>query len=151
MAIKIAYYYDKNANVSCNDKDIHSSYDRKEDINIVIDSYKKDNYKCFIYGNDLEEHKNIIVGSWCGYRYDDTNLKYTFNNNGTIEMTTLGTNYNGYYGVENNNISYGVFLTSNNYDIILQENYFYYDENTDTINLTNKMIDDKYNIFNRCN
>ena len=95
--------------------------------------------------------KNKIIGSWCGLDTSDTMVKYTFNDDGTIEYNIFGANYNGYYSIKNNYISYGTFLTSNDYYIVLSDDYFYYDENTDIITLTSKRIDDKYNNLNRCN
>lgn len=150
---KIAYTYDNNAYIECNNEDAYASYYRKDSFENVINEYKNNNtYHCLTYEDEQNTNKNKIIGSWCGYNYNDTDLKYTFNNDGTIEMNNLGTNYKGYYEIKtDNNISYGTFLTNSDYYFVLLDDNFYYDENEDKIILNSKMTDDKYNIFTRCN
>lgn len=151
---KIAYSYDKNASVSCNDKDIYSSYERKEDINIVIDDYKENDYKCFIYGSDLEEHKNIIVGSWCGV---ETNIryKYTFSESGNLTQEYDWKDYdykanndekyrnssNGYYNFNGNSVNISLPLDSST--TLISEEKLIYDETTNTLKNGNF-------IYNKC-
>ena len=156
--LKIALYYDRKANVNCDNQDINAYYNRKEDINVVIDSYKQNNYKCFIYGNDLEENKNKIVGSWCG---EDSlsRYKYTFNSDGTLLIEYDWKNYdyksnndikyrnskNGYYTYNNNKI-----ITSeleNSYQLIILEEMFKYVNETNTL----KTGKDYMFTYNKCN
>lgn len=151
---KIAYSYDKNASVSCDDKDIYSSYERKEDINIVIDSYKENDYKCFIYGNDLEEHKNIIVGSWCGVDYS-MRYKYTFTESGELTQEYDRKDYdyktnndkeyrnvnNGYYTFNGNSVITSLPLDSNT--TLIMEEQLIYDGTTNTFKKG------KY-VYNKC-
>lgn len=151
---KIAYSYDKNASVSCDDKDIYSSYERKEDINIVIGSYKENDYKCFIYGSDLEEHKNIIVGSWCGIE-SNMRYKYTFSENGSLTQEydwkdydykanndeEYRNNKSGYYTFNGNSITTSLPLDSDT--TIISEEKLMYDENTNTLKNGNF-------IYNKC-
>ena len=153
-ANKIAYSYDKSASVSCDDKDIYSSYERKEDINIIIGSYKENDYKCFIYGSDLEEHKNIIVGSWCGIE-SNMRYKYTFSENGSLTQEydwkdydykanndeEYRNNKSGYYTFNGNSITTSLPLDSDT--TIISEEKLMYDENTNTLKNGNF-------IYNKC-
>lgn len=147
----IAYSYDKNASVNCYNQNFNASYNRKESFENVINEYEnKDNYKCVVYDDYANNEKSKILGSWCGYNYDDTDAKYTFKEDGTLDFITYGRTYSGYYSIVNNSVSYGTFLTSNDYYIVLLKDKFYYDEKTDTINLTSKSKVEKYNVYKRC-
>lgn len=151
---KIAYSYDKNASVSCDDKDIYSSYERKEDINIVIGSYKENDYKCFIYGSDLEEHKNIIVGSWCGIE-SNMRYKYTFSENGSLTQEYDWKDYDykanndeeyrnnntGYYSFDGNSVITSLPLDSTT--TLIMEEQLIYEETTNTFKKG------KY-VYNKC-
>lgn len=147
----IAYNYDSEAEVNCYGQNFNASYNRKESFEKVLTEYKnKENYKCIIYDDYENNEKAKILGSWCGYNYDDTDVKYIFKEDGTIDFITYGRTYSGYYSIVNNSVSYGTFLTSNDYYIVLLKDKFYYDEKTDALNLTFKSKVEKYNVYKRC-
>ena len=145
---EIVYSYDKNGSVSCDNKTIISSYNRKESFDNVINDYN-DNYKCIIYEDNNENiYKNKIYGSWCGLNFDNTNKQFSFYENGRYEEIIYGTTYEGNYEIKDKTISVGLSLTSDYYSILRDE--FYYDNDTDTIRHFNKFKDDKFNVFKRC-
>ena len=147
----MAYNYDVSADVICGNQDFYANYYRQDSFdNIINDITNKQEFNCLVYDDKENVEKNKIVGSWCGYRYDDTTLKYKFNKDGTIEETYTFANYKGFYNIENNSISYGIFMANADYYMPILDNHFIYDENSDTLILTSKWKNDKYNVFSRC-
>jgi len=152
---KIAYSYDKNATVTCKEKEFYANYSRNDNIESIINGYS-DNYHCVLYGNDTKENKNIIVGSWC-LEFDnngDKNIyKYTYNEDGTYtEYKEFGengkykTNTEGVYTFDGNVVK-AISLIGNGsgYD-----EYISYDKETNT--LKNSNIRSEFpNTLKKCN
>jgi len=122
---KIAYYYDKKANVECNGQNYISSYFRSDFFDKVIEYYENNNYKCMIYNNETKENENIILGTWCG---DDR--KYEFNEDGTMVEYLENSKIFGYYNFNGESLDIAYKFQDYYMGIIKEEVIYNKDNNT---------------------
>ena len=126
-AKEVAYYYDREAIIECNGNDYNSSYFRNETFDKVIEYYENNNYKCMIFNNDLKENRDIILGNWC-----NDNIKYQFNEDGTMIEYMDNISINGYYSFNGEYLDIA-YKYQNYYIIILKQTLSYNKEDNSLV------------------